>query len=221
MRGLYGCGNLPAASSDRSSFCSDRYGNDPNEPLRIRGEARYRARKSLLLIEASNAVQTTTTNSEGAYTLPLLPLAPADRGLDTLIGEGGVKVSGGKRSAFRSLARCFASHACSSSTKRPPRWIPSRKRSHAPSATWGRRADVITILIAQRLSTVMHAERIYVLERGSIVEQGTHHELLLHTGLYLRVAAATNWGRNPTNPLASHKTDPRHRSTWWTKSSQL
>ena len=46
------------------------------------------------------------------------------------------------------------------------------------------RSDVITIIIAHRLSTVMHAERIYVLERGGIVEQGTHADLVAKTGLY-------------------------------------
>jgi ATP-binding cassette subfamily B protein len=44
--------------------------------------------------------------------------------------------------------------------------------------------EVITILIAHRLSTVMHAHRIYVLERGKIVEAGQHADLLERTGLY-------------------------------------
>ena len=44
--------------------------------------------------------------------------------------------------------------------------------------------EAITILIAHRLSTVMHADRIYVLERGHIVEYGRHSELLDQKGLY-------------------------------------
>jgi ATP-binding cassette subfamily B protein len=46
------------------------------------------------------------------------------------------------------------------------------------------RKDLITILIAHRLSTVMHADRIYVLERGRIVESGPHDDLLELKGLY-------------------------------------
>jgi ATP-binding cassette, subfamily B, bacterial len=42
----------------------------------------------------------------------------------------------------------------------------------------------MTILIAHRFSTVMHAKRNYVLERGNIVEQGTHAQLVAETGLY-------------------------------------
>jgi ATP-binding cassette subfamily B protein len=46
------------------------------------------------------------------------------------------------------------------------------------------RREAISILIAHRLSTVMHADRIYVLERGRIVEEGDHHTLLDRKGLY-------------------------------------
>ena len=44
--------------------------------------------------------------------------------------------------------------------------------------------DVITVLIAHRLSTVMHADCIHVLERGAIIEAGRHAELLARGGLY-------------------------------------
>jgi ATP-binding cassette subfamily B protein len=43
---------------------------------------------------------------------------------------------------------------------------------------------VVPILIAHRLSTVMHATRIYVLEKGQIVEQGSHDDLVASKGLY-------------------------------------
>jgi ATP-binding cassette subfamily B protein len=44
--------------------------------------------------------------------------------------------------------------------------------------------SVMTVLIAHRLSTVLHADRIYVLERGKVVEQGKHDHLLEAKGLY-------------------------------------
>ena len=112
-------------------------------------------------------------------------LARADKGLDTLIGEGGVKVSGGEKQRL-SIARALL--------RRPRLLVFDEATSALDSITEeeitrtirdvGQRSDVMTILIAHRLSTVMHAERIYVLERGRIVEQGDHASLVAHTGLY-------------------------------------
>jgi ATP-binding cassette subfamily B protein len=112
-------------------------------------------------------------------------LERADRGLDTLIGEGGVKVSGGEKQRL-SIARALLRHpqllvfdeATSSLDSLTEEEISRTIREVATNQ------EAITILIAHRLSTVMHADRIYVLERGHIVEHGRHSELLNQKGLY-------------------------------------
>jgi len=112
-------------------------------------------------------------------------LARADRGLDTVIGEGGVKVSGGEKQRL-SIARALLrkphllvfDEATSSLDSLTEEEISRTMRDVAGDR------EVMTILIAHRLSTVMHADRIYVLERGRIVESGGHDELLDRKGLY-------------------------------------
>ncbi len=112
-------------------------------------------------------------------------LARADRGLDTVIGEGGVKVSGGEKQRL-SIARALLrrprllvfDEATSSLDSLTEEEITDTIRDVASSR------DVITILIAHRLSTVLHADRIHVLEHGRIVESGRHEELLEKKGLY-------------------------------------
>jgi ATP-binding cassette subfamily B protein len=106
-------------------------------------------------------------------------------GLDTVIGEGGVKVSGGEKQRL-SIARALlrtphilifdeATSALDSLTEEE-----ITKTIRDVSAGAAR----ITILIAHRLSTIMHADRIYVLEKGSVAEMGTHEVLLAERGLY-------------------------------------
>jgi ATP-binding cassette subfamily B protein len=112
-------------------------------------------------------------------------LARADRGLDTLIGEGGVKVSGGEKQRL-SIARALL--------RRPHLLVFDEATSALDSLTEQEVSrtirevatdrHVMTVLIAHRLSTVRHADRIHVLERGKVVEQGRHEELLDGKGLY-------------------------------------
>ncbi|MDH3251374.1 MAG: ABC transporter ATP-binding protein/permease [Ignavibacteria bacterium] len=112
-------------------------------------------------------------------------LARADKGLDTVLGEGGVKVSGGEKQRL-SIARALLRH--------PNLLVFDEATSALDSLTEegitqtireiSLRKDLITILIAHRLSTVLHADRIYVLEKGRVVEEGKHAELLEMRGLY-------------------------------------
>jgi ATP-binding cassette subfamily B protein len=112
-------------------------------------------------------------------------LRRADRGLDTVIGEGGMKISGGEKQRLaiaRALLRkphlLVFDEATSSLDSLTEEEISRTMREVAETT------DVITVLIAHRLSTVMHADRIHVLERGRVVEVGHHDELLELKGLY-------------------------------------
>ena len=112
-------------------------------------------------------------------------LERADRGLETLIGEGGVKLSGGEKQRL-SIARALL--------RKPQLMVFDEATSSLDSLTEedvsrtirdiARSQEGITVLIAHRLSTIMHADRIYVLERGRIVESGRHEDLLEKNGLY-------------------------------------
>ena len=112
-------------------------------------------------------------------------LARADKGLETMIGEGGLKLSGGEKQRI-SIARALL--------RKPKLLLFDEATSALDSITEeeitdtirdiSSRGNQITILIAHRLSTIMHADRIYVLEKGSVIETGTHESLLEEKGLY-------------------------------------
>jgi ATP-binding cassette subfamily B protein len=108
----------------------------------------------------------------------------AEDGLNTTIGEGGIKVSGGEKQRL-SIARAIL--------RNPNLLIFDEATSALDSiteeeinATIRNISDKnrITVLIAHRLSTVMHADRIFVLEQGKIIESGKHEDLIVEKGLY-------------------------------------
>ena len=109
----------------------------------------------------------------------------AEKGLDTLIGEGGLKLSGGEKQRL-SIARALL--------RKPHLLIFDEATSALDSLTEeeitntikdiSSAKEQISIIIAHRLSTIMHADRIYVLEKGDVVETGTHEKLLEEKGLY-------------------------------------
>lgn len=109
-----------------------------------------------------------------------------EKGLDTKIGEGGLKLSGGEKQRL-AIARALlrdpdilifdeATSSLDSITEESiTTTIKEIEKTHP---------DLIRILIAHRLSTVIHADMIYVLEKGKLVEEGTHDQLLKKNGLY-------------------------------------
>lgn len=107
------------------------------------------------------------------------------KGIDTVLGEGGMKLSGGEKQRI-SIARAIL--------RKPRLLIFDEATSALDSLTedeithtirkFSGSDERITILIAHRLSTIMHADVIYVLEKGKIVETGSHDDLLALKGLY-------------------------------------
>ncbi|MBT9260204.1 MAG: peptidase domain-containing ABC transporter [Clostridiales bacterium] len=119
-------------------------------------------------------------------------------GYDTLIGENGLTLSGGQRQRL-AIARALAG--------RPSILLLDEATSNLDVATQGaleqniRQLGITRIVVAHRLSTVIDADQIIVLNKGRIIEQGTHEELIRLGGFYAQL-----WGRQISTNVISEIT---------------
>jgi ATP-binding cassette subfamily C protein CydCD len=107
-------------------------------------------------------------------------------GLDTQVGERGVQLSGGQRQRV-AIARAFLKNAPTLVLDEATSHLDALSEAQVRGALDALMRERTTIVIAHRLSTVRDADLLAVLDRGRLVETGSHAELLARNGLYARL----------------------------------
>lgn len=140
-------------------------------------------RQNLLFVQPNATLEEMNTALQQASCSNIVNRS--ELGIDAIIGEGGMKLSGGEKQRL-SIARALL--------RKPKILVFDEATSALDSLTEenitqtiqhiSNQKEQIIILIAHRLSTIMHAENIFVLEKGKIIEQGNHQSLLNENGLY-------------------------------------
>jgi len=122
--------------------------------------------------------------AEAAHALDFIEAMP--QGFETLVGENGVKLSGGQRQRL-AIARALLKDAPILILDEATSALDTESERYVQAALENLMQGRTTLVIAHRLSTIENADRIVVMEKGRIVEIGSHAQLLAKSGAYARL----------------------------------
>jgi ATP-binding cassette subfamily B protein len=133
--------------------------------------------------DASNAEVEAAVEAASAQFLKALP-----EGMDTFLGEKGVRLSGGQRQRV-AIARAILRNAPILLLDEATSALDAESEQAVQRALMALSRNRTTLVIAHRLATIRRADRIVVIEQGKIVAAGSHAALVREEGLYARLAA--------------------------------
>jgi subfamily B ATP-binding cassette protein MsbA len=122
--------------------------------------------------------------AQAAHAMEFIQELP--EGMNTLVGEKGVRLSGGQRQRL-AIARAILKNAPVLILDEATSALDSESERHVQAALETLMQGRTTLVIAHRLSTIEKADRIVVMQKGQIVEMGTHRELLTKNGVYAQL----------------------------------